>query len=501
LQASEAKFRDLFDMAPDMFVSVDARSGAITECNQTLLDKLGYSKEELIGRPTIDIYHPRCHARAEQCTRSFLETGTARADELQLFARNGDVIDVSLNVSAIRDADGNIVRSRSILRDVSERNRAEKKLRQRAAYQALLVDLSAQLICARSSGLDAQLDYCLERIGAGYGLDAISLWWLTGDRGGIRQVRRWERSEARDLPGYRHRAESHWLAAHLKAGETIVVNDLLEMPRQAASEREEFRRWGTKSFAMIPMLVDGKPEGVVFLSTLRYKRLWSPDDISELKLVSDTLAGAIARSEAMAEIESLKNRLQEENVQLRDEILAAQGFDEIIGNNARLKRSLRLVEKVAPTDVAVLILGQTGTGKELIARAVHRLSARRDQPMVSVNCPALPSNLIESELFGHEKGAFTGAHSRRKGRFELASGGTLFLDELGDLPLDLQSKLLRVLQRGEFERLGGTETLRANVRLIAATNRDLRLAVDRGEFRADLYYRISNFPIQLPALC
>ena len=279
------------------------------------------------------------------------------------------------------------------------------------------------------------------------------------------------------------------------------MNDLLEMPRQAASEREEFRRWGTKSFVMIPMLVDGKPEGVVFLSTLRHKRLWSPDDISELKLVSDTLAGAIARSEAMAEIESLKNRLQEENVQLKDEILAAQGFDEIIGNNIRLKRSLRLVEKVAPTDVAVLILGQTGTGKELIARAVHRLSARRDQPMVSVNCPALPSNLIESELFGHEKGAFTGAHSRRKGRFELASGGTLFLDELGDLPLDLQSKLLRVLQSGEFERLGGTETLRANVRLIAATNRDLRLAVDRGEFRADLYYRISNFPIQLPALC
>ena len=127
LQASEAKFRDLFDMAPDMFVSVDARSGAITECNQTLLDKLGYSKEELIGRPTIDIYHPRCHARAEQCTRSFLETGAAHADELQLFARNGDVIDVSLNVSAIRDADGNIVRSRSILRDVSERNRAREK--------------------------------------------------------------------------------------------------------------------------------------------------------------------------------------------------------------------------------------------------------------------------------------------------------------------------------------------------------------------------------------
>jgi transcriptional regulator with GAF, ATPase, and Fis domain len=291
------------------------------------------------------------------------------------------------------------------------------------------------------------------------------------------------------------------LAEHLQAGTAIVVNDLNDMPAQAAAEREEFRRWGTKSYVMIPLIFDAEADGVVFYSTLRNKRTWSANDIAQLKHISETLAGAIARSEAMLEVERLKNQLQEENSYLKAEIRAASSFDEIIGKNAQLAQSLRLVEKVAPTDVTVLILGQTGTGKELVARALHRMSNRRSQPMVSVNCPALPAELIESELFGHEKGAFTGAQARRKGRFELANGGTLFLDELGDLPLELQSKLLRVLQSGEFERLGGTETLHADVRLIAATNRDLQQAVDRGLFRADLYYRISNFPIHLPALC
>lgn len=204
--------------------------------------------------------------------------------------------------------------------------------------------------------------------------------------------------------------------------------------------------------------------------------------------------------DALSEIEKLKNELEEENVQLRQEIKTVQGFDQIVGDSPALRKCLNLVAKVAPTDIAVLILGETGTGKELIARAIHDLSPRNDKRLVSVNCAALPSELIESELFGHEKGAFTDAGTRRLGRFELADGGTLFLDEIGDLPVQLQSKLLRVLQDGTFERLGGDETLDVDVRLIAATNRQLKLAVDRGEFRADLYYRINTFPIEVPSL-
>jgi len=203
---------------------------------------------------------------------------------------------------------------------------------------------------------------------------------------------------------------------------------------------------------------------------------------------------------ALAEIKKLRDQLQQENTFLRDEIRVAHGFDRIIGGGPKLKKALTLAQKVAPTGVSVLILGETGTGKELIAQSVHDLSDRKNKAMISVNCAALSKDLIESELFGHEKGAFTGAHERRKGRFELADGGTLFLDEIGELSADLQAKLLRVLQSGDFVRLGGTETLNVDVRIVAATNKDLRRAVDEGEFRADLFYRIGTFPIELPPL-
>ncbi len=205
-------------------------------------------------------------------------------------------------------------------------------------------------------------------------------------------------------------------------------------------------------------------------------------------------------SEALSEVEELKNRLQEENVYLQEEIKTAHNFEEIISRSDAFRDVLQKVEQVASTDATVLVLGETGTGKELIARAVHNISARKDRPLVKVNCAALPENLIESELFGHEKGAFTGALARRIGRFELADGGTIFLDEIGDLPLELQVKLLRVLQEGEFERLGNPNTIKADVRVIAATNRDLEKSIASGDFREDLYYRLNVFPIQCPPL-
>ena len=204
--------------------------------------------------------------------------------------------------------------------------------------------------------------------------------------------------------------------------------------------------------------------------------------------------------EALSEVEALKNRLQDENVYLQEEIKQSHNFEEIITQNKAMKDLLDQVAQVAPTDATVLILGETGTGKELLARAVHNTSARKDRTLVKVNCAALPVNLIESELFGHEKGAFTGAENRKIGRFELADGGTVFLDEIGDLPLELQAKLLRVLQEGEFGRLGSSETLTVDVRVITATNRDLEEEVKEGTFREDLYYRLNVFPIQSPPL-
>ena len=207
-----------------------------------------------------------------------------------------------------------------------------------------------------------------------------------------------------------------------------------------------------------------------------------------------------ALKKALAELALIKKRLQAENVYLQEEISVINNFDDIVTDSDAFKRVLSKIEQVAPTDATVLVLGETGAGKELVARAIHDLSRRRDRPLVKINCAALPANLIESELFGHEKGAFTGALSRKIGRFELADGGTLFLDEIGDLAPELQAKLLRVLQEGEFERLGDSRTRKVDVRVLAATHRNLEHAIEEGLFREDLFYRLNVFPIVCPPL-
>ncbi|OYP31612.1 sigma 54-interacting transcriptional regulator [Rhodopirellula sp. MGV] len=218
-----------------------------------------------------------------------------------------------------------------------------------------------------------------------------------------------------------------------------------------------------------------------------------------LMMISDQLAAAISSAQAVDEIESLRRRLELENEYLREEV-GEVSFGELVGQSAALQTIVRQIDLVAPTDSSVLVLGESGTGKELIAREVHRRSDRCDRPLIKVNCAAIPRELYESEFFGHSKGSFTGALRDRAGRFELADGGTLFLDEVGEIPLDLQSKLLRVLQEGELERVGEERTRRVNVRIIAATNRDLRNEAIKGRFRQDLYYRLSVFPIELAPL-
>jgi len=218
------------------------------------------------------------------------------------------------------------------------------------------------------------------------------------------------------------------------------------------------------------------------------------DDVSERKQAEQSL------TQAFTHIEQLKEQLQAENIYLQEEIKLNHSFDEIIGESTELKYVFHKIEQVAHTDTTVLLLGETGTGKELVARAIHRSSRRKERPFIKVNCTTLPATLIESELFGHEKGAFTGAHARKFGRFELANDGTLFLDEIGELPLELQTRLLRVLQEGEFERLGGSQTINVRVRIIAATNRNMKMELQNGLFREDLWYRLSVFPITLPPL-
>jgi formate hydrogenlyase transcriptional activator len=227
---------------------------------------------------------------------------------------------------------------------------------------------------------------------------------------------------------------------------------------------------------------------------------FSREDVELLSQAAQQIAIAVDNGLAYREIAELKETLSKEKVYLEGEIKTQYNFEEIVGESARLKQALRQVEIVAPTDSTVLILGETGTGKELLARAIHYLSGRRGRTFMKINCAAIPTGLLESELFGHERGAFTGAIAQKIGRFEAADEGTLFLDEVGDIPLELQSKLLRVLQEQEFERLGSTKTLRVNVRLVAATHRDLGQMVAEKLFRNDLYYRLHVFPLAVPPL-
>jgi formate hydrogenlyase transcriptional activator len=256
---------------------------------------------------------------------------------------------------------------------------------------------------------------------------------------------------------------------------------------------------GVETLCMLPLIRCNSTLGVLCLVRLE-KNAFTHPDIEFLTQIAGQVAIAIDNAFAYRRITELSDQLKQENLYLEDEIRSELNFEEIIGNSTALRRVLRQVEAVAPTNSTVLIQGETGSGKELIARAVHNLSRRRERPFVKLNCAAIPTGLLESELFGHEKGAFTGAIAQRIGRFELASQGTIFLDEISEIPVDLQPKLLRVLQEREFERLGSSRTLRTDARLIAATNRDLSAMVEEQRFRSDLFYRLNVFPVYVPPL-
>jgi formate hydrogenlyase transcriptional activator len=283
-----------------------------------------------------------------------------------------------------------------------------------------------------------------------------------------------------------------------KSSQPYICNDLLKKDEWFPHEFK-LGAVGIRAYTSIPLLARGKGIGVLVFSR-RKPDPFTPEQMAILVDVSRAIAVAVANALANEEIARLRDQLEAENVALRDQLSRVTKFEDIVGDSPSLRRALEAVEQVAATDATVLISGETGTGKELIARAIHQRSHRAKGPLVKFNCAAVPETLLASELFGHERGAFTGALERRKGRFEQAHGGTLFLDEIGELPPELQVMLLRVLQEREFERLGGGDTIHVDVRIVAATNRDLMEDVRAGRFRSDLYYRLNVFPLRLPPL-
>jgi formate hydrogenlyase transcriptional activator len=289
-------------------------------------------------------------------------------------------------------------------------------------------------------------------------------------------------------------SRSGWIA---ETGHPLLTEDLRKDQRFV--EHGPLIREGLRSALSVPLRAKGKVIGTLNVGSREVGR-YSEMDCELLLAIADQVVLVIQNMLAYEEINSLKGRLEQENLYLQEAWRNEAALADVVGESPAIQKVLASVRMVAGTDSTVLVTGETGTGKELVVRAIHDLSGRKEKILVKVNCAALPSGVIESEMFGHERGAFTGALSRKIGRFELANGGTLFLDEIGDLPLDLQAKLLRVLQDGEFERVGGTQTLKVNVRLIAATNRNLEKAVEQERFRADLYYRLNVFPIAIPPL-
>jgi formate hydrogenlyase transcriptional activator len=448
LRAGEESLRLIVDSIPGL-VHTTTAEGKLEFVNRQLLDYFGKTLDELKGWATNDVIHPddRSHVIAA-FTRS-IETGQTYDIEQRCRRKDGVYRWFHVRALAVRDTEGRVIRWYTLFTDIDERKQAEEALRQDERELRQLIDFLPQHVMV----LDAD----------GHLLEANQMVLdYTGHT--LKEMR--DKGAEGLVDGYSHPDDAERLWSECQRG--LASGAPFEIERRARGK-------------------DGRYRWFLFR--------WSP-----LRDEEGRVTRWYAAATDIEERKQAEQRLQNENVALREEIDKASMFEEIVGVSPALHAVLSRVSKVAPTDSTVLITGETGTGKELIARAVHKRSQRSSRAFVSVNCAAVPRDLIASELFGHEKGAFTGATQRRLGRFELAEGGTIFLDEVGDLPAETQIALLRVLQEHEFERLGGTGSIRTNVRVIAATNRDLQAAIVAGIFRSDLFYRLNVFPIEVPPL-
>jgi transcriptional regulator with GAF, ATPase, and Fis domain len=395
----------------------------------------------------------------------------------------------------------------TIIANAQDRNVKHRKIAEIRSFERAVSKISTTFVNLPPERVDEEIEAGLKVIAMALDIDLITLL-KPKQKSGYEVTHEWHSSrlQGRQFKGNQVDENFPWLADQLKRSELVVIPNLSEFPPEAEQEREAMTQAGLDSVLFVPFKIRGELAGHLCINTIK-QRTWSDELVPQLRLLGEVFGEALSRRDAelrlkksFTEIEALKQQLQQENIYLRQEVDLTHSHDEIIGDSVALQATLKEVEQVAPTDSTVLILGETGTGKELLARAIHNSSHRNDKLMVKVNCAALPSSLVEAELFGREKGAYTGALSREPGRFEIADGSTILLDEIGELSLELQAKLLRVLQDGEFERLGSSKTLRVDVRVLAATNRDLARSVEDKEFREDLYYRLNVFPIEVPPL-
>lgn len=520
---AEERFRYLFDstsnsvycyqfeppMPIDLPVAEQVRrsyDAVLKDCNVIFARELqADDPSEVIGCRLGDLDSSKDTAAHEAYFKTFIE-GDYRLDgyDLSYIAPSGERQSFHINmVGMVRS--GLLHRMWAVESNNTALLETKAALENRRMFQALVASISSRLVMAPDDEVDAIIEDCMKDMCGFADADRSTIFWLNADGVSASAAYIWSpdgnpfgRVSMREIPEYRKQ---------LRAFKPVIIDDVANLPEKFKTDKLALEKWHIKSIVVLPMVVGGEVVGGMTCGRLKRQKGWSDQAVEDLKVFAELFASFVLRlksrralDDALSRLQDATERLEAENVYLRQEIELTHGFDEIIGRSDAMLRSLQLVEQVASTRTPVLIMGETGTGKELIARAIHELSDRGSRPLVKVNCAALPANLVESELFGHEKGAFTGADNAKRGRFDLADGSTLFLDEIGEIPIELQAKLLRVLQEGEFDRLGGSSTVKVDVRLVAATNRNLADAVLSGEFRSDLYYRINTFPVELPAL-
>jgi formate hydrogenlyase transcriptional activator len=495
LQKSERELRTIIETIPAFVVSA-LPDGSVDFLSQSLVDYTGLPREQWLGWGWRDLVHPEDADRTVDKWRAALAGGEPLEVEVRHRRADGKYRWDLVRQVPLRDDKGNIVKWYGTLHDIEDRKQAEAALRKSEEKNRILLQINNAIITNLTQ--QALLHSISEALHPVFPFDRCAITLHQPERDSFRFLA----VEGDLLSDYfktglelsRNETCGSWVFENLRP---LVRRDL-EKEQQYLNERR-LAAEGIQSMCVVPLVFQGKCIGTLSLVSRETDR-YSDGDAVFLQEVANQVALAIQNMQSYQEIDSLKARLEKENVYLREELRTEHNFEEIVGNSPALLKALHAVDQVAPTDSTVLIYGETGTGKELVARAIHSRSARNGRALVNVNCSAISAGLVESELFGHMKGAFTGALERRVGRFELAHGGTIFLDEIGELSLETQVKLLRVLQEQEFEPVGSSRSLRVDVRVIAATNRNLREAVEAGRFRSDLFYRLNVFPIELPPL-